>query len=47
VHSGTIVNLRTIKSIRKNELGTLELVIDGRSEVIAVSRAHAGAFRQM
>jgi DNA-binding LytR/AlgR family response regulator len=47
VHRGTIVNLRGIKSIRKNELGTLELVIDGRKEVIAVSRAHAGAFRQM
>jgi DNA-binding LytR/AlgR family response regulator len=47
VHRGTIVNLRSIKSIRKNELGSLELVIDGRSEVVAVSRAHAGAFRQM
>jgi DNA-binding LytR/AlgR family response regulator len=47
VHRGTIVNLRAIKSIRKNDLGNLELVIDGRSEVLAVSRAHAGAFRQM
>jgi DNA-binding LytR/AlgR family response regulator len=47
VHRGTIVNLRGIKAIKKNELGTLELVIDGRPEVIAVSRAHAGAFRQM
>jgi len=47
VHRGTIVNLRSIKSIRRNELGGLELVIDGRNEVIAVSRAHASAFRQM
>jgi DNA-binding LytR/AlgR family response regulator len=47
VHRGTIVNLRSIKAIRKNDLGSLELVVDGRSEVIAVSRAHAGAFRQM
>jgi DNA-binding LytR/AlgR family response regulator len=47
VHRGTIVNQRSIKAIRKNDLGNLELVIDGRKEVIAVSRAHAGAFRQM
>jgi DNA-binding LytR/AlgR family response regulator len=47
VHRGTIVNLRAIKAIHKNELGALELVIDGRKETLAVSRAHAGAFRQM
>jgi DNA-binding LytR/AlgR family response regulator len=47
VHRGTIVNLRAIKSIHKNELGALELVIEGRKETVAVSRAHAGAFRQM
>ena len=47
VHRGTIVNLRSIKSILKNELGNLELVIDGRKEKLAVSRAHAAAFRQM
>jgi DNA-binding LytR/AlgR family response regulator len=47
IHRGTIVNLRAIKSIRKNDLGNVELVIDGRKEVLAVSRAHAGAFRQM
>jgi len=47
VHRATIVNLRAIKSIHKNELGNLELVIDGRPEKLAVSRAHAGAFRQM
>ncbi|HYM35584.1 MAG TPA: LytTR family DNA-binding domain-containing protein [Steroidobacteraceae bacterium] len=47
VHRGTIVNLRAIKSIHKNELGALELVIEGRKETVAVSRAHASAFRQM
>jgi DNA-binding LytR/AlgR family response regulator len=47
IHRGTIVNLRSIKSILKNELGNLELVIDGRKEKLAVSRAHAAAFRQM
>src|SRR5215831_6859088 len=47
VHRGTIVNLHAIKSIHKNELGGMELVIDGRKETLAVSRAHAGAFRQM
>src|SRR5262249_11345180 len=34
VHRGTIVNLRAIKSIHKNELGALELVIDGRKETV-------------
>jgi len=47
VHRGTMVNLRAIKSIRKKRLGNLELVIDGRPETLAVSRAHAAAFRQM
>lgn len=47
IHRGTIVNLRCIKSIHKNELGNLELAIDGRKEKLAVSRAHAAAFRQM
>lgn len=47
VHRGTIVNLQAIKAIRKNELGALELVIDGRKDTAVVSRAHAGAFRQM
>jgi DNA-binding LytR/AlgR family response regulator len=47
VHRGTIVNLRSIKAIHKNELGNLELSIDGRPEKLSVSRAHAGAFRQM
>jgi DNA-binding LytR/AlgR family response regulator len=47
VHRGTIVNLRCIKAIHKNDLGNLELSIEGRSEKITVSRAHAGAFRQM
>jgi DNA-binding LytR/AlgR family response regulator len=47
VHRGTIVNLKAIKSIHKNELGALELILDGRKETIAVSRAHASAFRQM
>jgi DNA-binding LytR/AlgR family response regulator len=47
IHRGTIVNLRSIKSILKNELGNLELVIDGRKEKLPVSRAHAAAFRQM
>ena len=47
VHRGSIVNLRAIKSIKKNELGNLELVIDGHTETLAVSRAHAAAFRQM
>jgi DNA-binding LytR/AlgR family response regulator len=47
VHRGTIVNLRAIKAIHKNELGNLELSIEGRPEKIAVSRAHAGTFRQM
>ncbi|MBC7983501.1 MAG: response regulator transcription factor [Candidatus Obscuribacterales bacterium] len=47
IHRGTIVNLRCIKSIHKNELGNLELAIDGRSEKLPVSRAHAAAFRQM
>jgi len=47
IHRGTIVNLRAIKAIHKNELGALELAIDGRKETLAVSRAHAPAFRQM
>lgn len=47
IHRGTIVNLHAIKAIHKNDLGGLELVIDGRKETLAVSRAHAGAFRQM
>jgi DNA-binding LytR/AlgR family response regulator len=47
IHRGTIVNLRAIKAIHKNELGAVELAIDGRKEMLAVSRAHAGAFRQM
>jgi len=47
IHRGTIVNLRCIKSIHKNELGNLELIIDGRKEKLPVSRAHAAAFRQM
>jgi DNA-binding LytR/AlgR family response regulator len=47
IHRGTIVNLRAIKAIHKNELGAIELVIDGRKEALQVSRAHAGAFRQM
>jgi DNA-binding LytR/AlgR family response regulator len=47
IHRGTIVNLKAIKAIHKTELGGLELVIDGRKETLAVSRAHAGAFRQM
>jgi DNA-binding LytR/AlgR family response regulator len=47
IHRGTIVNLHAIKAIHKNDLGALELVIDGRKETLAVSRAHAGAFRQM
>jgi DNA-binding LytR/AlgR family response regulator len=47
IHRGTIVNLRAVKSIRRNDLGGMELVIDGRTETLAVSRAHAAAFRQM
>jgi len=47
VHRGTIVNLRCIKAIHKNELGNLELSVEGRSEKLPVSRAHAAAFRQM
>jgi DNA-binding LytR/AlgR family response regulator len=47
IHRGTIVNLRAVKAIHKNELGGVELVIDGRKETLSVSRAHAGAFRQM
>lgn len=47
VHRSTIVNLRAIKAIHKNDLGNLELAIEGRPEKLAVSRAHAGAFRQM
>lgn len=47
VHRGTIVNLGFIKAIHKNELGNLELIMDGRKERLAVSRAHAAAFRQM
>jgi DNA-binding LytR/AlgR family response regulator len=47
IHRGTIVNLRCIKSIHKNDLGNIELSIEGRPEKLAVSRAHAGAFRQM
>ena len=47
VHRGTIVNLRCIKAIHKNDLGNLELSIEGRSEKLAVSRAHAPNFRQM
>ena len=47
IHRGTIVNLRAIKAIHKNDLGALELTIDGRKETLSVSRAHAGAFRQM
>jgi DNA-binding LytR/AlgR family response regulator len=47
IHRSTIVNLRAIKAIHKNDLGNLELTIEGRPEKLAVSRAHAGAFRQM
>jgi DNA-binding LytR/AlgR family response regulator len=47
IHRGTIVNLRAIKAIHKNELGGLELAIDGRKETLSVSRAHAATFRQM
>lgn len=47
IHRGTIVNLRAIKAIHKNELGALELAIDGRKETLSVSRAHAATFRQM
>jgi DNA-binding LytR/AlgR family response regulator len=47
IHRATIVNLNVIKAIHKNELGNLELAIDGRPEKLSVSRAHASAFRQM
>ena len=47
IHRGTIVNLNAIKAIHKNDLGNLELSIEGRPEKLAVSRAHAAAFKQM
>jgi len=47
VHRGTLVNVRQIKSAKRDLLGRLTLTLHERPETLAVSRGYAHLFRQM
>jgi len=47
VHRGTLVNVRQIKSAKRDLLGRLTLTLHERPETLAVSRSYAHLFRQM
>ncbi len=47
VHRGTLVNVRQIKSAKRDLLGRLALTLRDRPEILAVSRSYAHLFRQM
>lgn len=47
VHRGTLVNVRQIKTARRNLLGRIALTLHDRPETLAVSRGYAHLFRQM
>lgn len=47
IHRSVVVNRRHIAAVRRNELGQLEVHLDGRPEVLRVSRNHLQAFRAL
>lgn len=47
IHRGTLVNVRQIKSAKRDLLGRFALTLRDRPEILAVSRSYAHLFRQM
>jgi DNA-binding LytR/AlgR family response regulator len=47
IHRSVIVQVRAIKQVRRNELGALQVIIDGCAEVLPVSQAFQHRFRGM
>ena len=47
VHRSVVVNLRAIRHVKRHENETAEIHLNGRDEVLPVSRAYVHLFRQM
>lgn len=47
VHRGTVVQLRAVHSVQRDEAGRLSLQLHERPERLAVSRLHAGRFKAL
>lgn len=47
VHRSVVVNLRSIRHVKRHDNETAEIHLKGRSEVLPVSRNHVHLFRQM
>jgi len=47
VHRSVIVNLRYISAVKRNILGYLEVHLEGRSEVLKVSKSFQQVFRSL
>ncbi len=47
VHRSSVVRVSAIKKVERNELGRLELQVDGISEVLSVSQAYQYRFKSM
>ncbi len=47
IHRSVIVQVRAIKQVRRNELGAMQVIIDGCAEVLPVSQAFQHRFRGM
>jgi DNA-binding LytR/AlgR family response regulator len=47
IHRSTLVNVKAIAGVQRDERGRKEVLIKGRSEKLAVSRSSANLFRAM
>ena len=47
IHRSAIVRVSAIRTVRRNELGRLEIALHGSQEVLSVSQAFQGRFRGM
>ncbi|MBQ0946168.1 response regulator transcription factor [Ideonella sp. 4Y16] len=47
IHRSIILNLRFVQSVRRNELGYLDVYLFGRSEVLKVSKTYQGVFKSL
>jgi DNA-binding LytR/AlgR family response regulator len=47
IHRGVIVQVRAIKDVRRTELGSMEITVEGSSEVLPISQAFQHRFRGM
>ncbi|HEV6965545.1 MULTISPECIES: LytR/AlgR family response regulator transcription factor [Roseateles] len=45
IHRGYVVNLKFVSSVKRNELGYLEVHLNGRQEVLRVSKSYQHVFR--